>query len=126
MSAWAEQGIAPPRSTRYEVTDSQVSVPANAAARRGIQPVVDLTVRGPGDDRVDVAAGQSVTFRARIQVPPRTGQVVAIDWDFTGTGNFVAGVVRAAEADGARAGHLHLHHARHLLRGAARHLTTRR
>ena len=27
VSAWAEQGIAPPRSTRYEVVDSQVSVP---------------------------------------------------------------------------------------------------
>ena len=90
VSAWAEQGIAPPRSTRYEVTDSQVSVPANAAARRGIQPVVDLTVKGPGDDRVDMTAGQSVTFQAKIQVPPNTGQVVAIDWDFTGTGNFVA------------------------------------
>ena len=90
VSAWAEQGIAPPRSTRYEVTDSQVSVPANAAARRGIQPVVDLTVKGPGHDRVDVAAGQTVTFQAKIQVPPNTGQVVATDWDFTGTGTFVA------------------------------------
>jgi hypothetical protein len=90
VSAWAEHGIAPPPSTRYDVSDSQVSVPANAAARRGIQPVVDLTVRGPGHDRVDVAAGQSVTFKAKIQVPPNTGQVVATEWDFTGTGNFVA------------------------------------
>jgi hypothetical protein len=90
VSAWVEQGIAPPRSTRYEVTDSQVSVPGDAAVRRGIQPVVDLTVKGPGDDRVDVAVGQSVTFQAKIQVPPNTGQVVATDWDFTGSGNFTA------------------------------------
>src|SRR4029453_18527085 len=90
VSAWAEQGIAPPRSTRYDVTDSQVSVPANAAARRGIQPTVALTVEGPGHDQVDITAGQAVTFQATIRVPPGTGQVVATDWDFTGTGNFVA------------------------------------
>lgn len=38
---------------------------ANAAARKGIQPVVDLTVKGA--DRIDVTAGQTVTFIAKIQ-----------------------------------------------------------
>ena len=67
-------------------------MPANAAARRGIQPVVDLTVKGPNglSDHVDVVAGQPVTFKAKIQVPPSTGRVVATEWDFTGTGNFEA------------------------------------
>ena len=126
VSAWAEQGIAPPRSTRYEVVDSQVSVPASAAARRGIQPVVDLKVRGPGHDRVDVAAGQPVTFRARIHVPPRTGQVVATEWDFAGTGNFTPASFGPPKPTVHVQHHLHLHHARHVLRGAAGHVTTRR
>ena len=86
VSAWAEQGIAPPRSTRYDVVDSQVSVPASAAARRGIQPVVDLKVDGA--TRIDVTAGQPVTFRAHIHVPPRTGEIVATEWDLEGTGAF--------------------------------------
>jgi hypothetical protein len=86
VSAWAERGVAPARSTRYDVADSQVTVPANAAVRRGIQPVVDLTVDHAV--RIDVAAGQPVTFKAKIQVPPHAGEVVATDWDFTGTGNF--------------------------------------
>jgi hypothetical protein len=92
VSAWAERGVAPPPSTRYSITDSQVSVPANAAVRRGIQPVVDLTA-GHGQrhrGRIDVAAGQTVTFKAKIQVPPNTGKVVAIAWDFTGNGTFIA------------------------------------
>lgn len=90
VAAWAERGVAPPRSSRYEVDDSQVAVPASAGARRGIQPVVDLTVAGAGADadRVDVAAGQSVTFRARITVPPHAGRVVAAEWDLAGTGSF--------------------------------------
>jgi hypothetical protein len=88
VSAWAERGVAPARSTRYDVVDSQFSVPANAAARRGIQPVVDLTVNDAA--QIDVAAGQTVTFMAKIQVPPGAGKVVNTEWDFLGNGNFTA------------------------------------
>ena len=87
VTAWVEAGVAPPRSTRYDIVDSQVVVPNNAGARRGIQPAVDLKVDGA--TQVDVAAGETVSFRARVQVPPRTGQVVAVDWDFTGIGSFM-------------------------------------
>jgi hypothetical protein len=86
VSAWAERGVAPPESTRYTVADSQISVPDKAAHRRGIQPVVDLTVNGA--TRIDIAAGETVTFKARIQVPPKAGEVVATEWDFLGTGAF--------------------------------------
>jgi hypothetical protein len=86
MSAWAERGVAPARSTRYEVVDSQIRMPTNAAAHRGIQPIVDLTVNDAA--RIDVAAGQSVTFVAKIQVPPGVGKVVGTEWDFLGDGNF--------------------------------------
>ena len=46
LSRWVEEDVAPPASTSYEVVDGQVIVPDDAAARRGIQPVVSLTVDG--------------------------------------------------------------------------------
>lgn len=88
VSAWAEKGVAPARSTNYEVVDGQVKVPAKAAMRQGIQPVVDLTVNGTA--KIDITAGQTVTFIARIQVPQGSGKIVATEWDFAGTGDFKA------------------------------------
>jgi hypothetical protein len=92
LSAWVERGTPPPASPDYEVVDGQVEVPATAGARRGIQPVVDL--KADGRTRADVAVGEPVTFTARIQVPRDTGEVVAADWDFLGTGTYaVAGTL---------------------------------
>nr|WP_255374639.1 PKD domain-containing protein [Cohnella sp. OV330] len=88
VSAWAEKGVAPAGSTRYQVTNGQVLLPAGAAVRQGIQPVVDLTVGGAA--RIDIAAGKSVTFKAKIQVPPGSGKIVRTDWDFLGDGRFSA------------------------------------
>ncbi|TCC36623.1 Tat pathway signal sequence domain protein [Kribbella speibonae] len=93
VSAWVERGVAPPRSSQYKVVDGQVQVPARATARGGIQPVVDLTANG--SDHVDVAAGQRVTFSARIQAPPKTGSVVAAAWDFTGSGTYTSSAIGA-------------------------------
>jgi hypothetical protein len=86
LAAWAEQGVTPPASTAYEVVDGQVHVPATARERMGIQPVVDLTVGGR--NRVDVAVGDEVTFRASIELPPGTGTIAAIEWDLDGSGQF--------------------------------------
>lgn len=86
VSAWAEKGFEPARSTRYDVVDSQIIVKENAAVRRGIQPVIDLSVNGV--TRIDIAAGQKVTFLAKIQVPPGTGKIVGTEWDFNGTDKF--------------------------------------
>ncbi|MGO4373692.1 Tat pathway signal sequence domain protein, partial [Paenibacillus sp. MCAF20] len=88
VSAWAEKDMAPPKSTRYDVFDNQITVPANAAVRQGIQPVVDLTVNN--SDRIDINAGQTITFKAKIQVPPGAGKVVSTEWDFLGNGDFTA------------------------------------
>ncbi|MEU9246187.1 Tat pathway signal sequence domain protein [Streptomyces sp. NPDC048385] len=88
LSAWVEKGVQPPRTTVYDVSDSQTLVPEDASARRGIQPVVDLTV--DGTDRIEVRAGQTVTFKARIDVPAGAGRVVHTEWDFVGTGDFTA------------------------------------
>jgi hypothetical protein len=85
LSAWVEKGARPP-DTNYRVVDSQVEVPARAAQRGGIQPVVHLQVNG--GTRAEVAAGQAVTFTAAIEVPPRAGSVVAAEWDFEGAGTF--------------------------------------
>ena len=86
LSAWVERGIAPPASTNYRIDQGRVIVPATAEARKGIQPVVDLTVNAA--DHVEIAAGQSASFTGTITVPPGTGSVVAADWDFAGTGEF--------------------------------------
>jgi hypothetical protein len=88
VSAWVEKGVSPARSTKYEVVDGQIEVPKQAVVRRGIQPVVDLTVNGAA--RIDVSAGQTVNFVAKIQVPSGGGKIVETEWDFTGTGAFKA------------------------------------
>ena len=86
LSRWVEEGVAPPPSTSYEVVDGQVVVPAEASLRRGIQPVVSLTV--DGEARADVAVGTAVTFHATAQVPEGTGVIVTVEWDFDGAGSF--------------------------------------
>ncbi len=84
--AWVEHGLPAPASTSYDVVDGQVSVPARAADRKGIQPTVEVTADGGA--RTEVAAGAEVTFSALIEVPPGTGTVVAAEWDFDGSGEY--------------------------------------
>ena len=86
LSAWVEAGVAPPPSTTYEVVDGQVVVPAEARERRGVQPVVSLTV--DGGTRADVPVGAEVTFRATAAVPDGTGAMVTVEWDIDGAGDF--------------------------------------
>lgn len=88
LAAWVEKGTPPPASTNYQIVKGQVVVPPTAAQRRGIQPVVHLKANGA--DRAEVRAGQPVTFTADIAVPPRTGRIVAAQWDFDGAGTFPA------------------------------------
>ena len=92
VAAWAERDAVAPRSTRYRMVDGQVIVPERASQRRGIQPVVDLAVRG--GDRITVRVGQQVTFSGRAQVPPGTGKIVSVGWDFTGTGSYATTAIR--------------------------------
>lgn len=97
VSAWVERGVRPPTNTRYSVVESQVQVPAQAAQRGGIQPVVSL--KANGRERADAAVGEPVTFVAEIVVPPGTGKVVAAEWDLLGVGDYpVAGQLAAASA----------------------------
>jgi hypothetical protein len=102
VSQWVEEGVAPPPSTNYEVVDGQVIVPADASHRRGVQPVVSLTV--DGHERADVAVGDVVTFRAAAQVPGEAGFIVTMEWDFDGVGSFpiAESVAVAARVDSER------------------------
>jgi hypothetical protein len=86
VSAWVEKGVAPPQSTHYQIVDGQVRIPAGAAERKGIQPVVALKVNG--GQRAVIKAGQSVALSGTITVPPGAGFVTAADWDFDGRGTF--------------------------------------
>jgi hypothetical protein len=61
-------------------------VPADAARRRGIQPVVSLTV--DGDVRADVALGDVITSAPPHEVPEGAGVIVTVEWDFDGAGSF--------------------------------------
>jgi hypothetical protein len=101
LSTWVEKGVTPPESTHYQVIEGQVIIPGKAATRRGVQPVVTLTVNG--GVRAEIPVGQPVTFQGMIEVPPGTGQVVKAEWDFEGAGDYpVAGEIKT-NASGAQA-----------------------
>ncbi|MEJ6009570.1 PKD domain-containing protein [Novosphingobium aquae] len=82
LMAWAEKGIAPPKSTAYAIRNGQVIPPDDAAARGGLQPVMDLKVNG--GTRAKAAAGQPVTLRASFAMPPKTGMIVQYGWSIEG------------------------------------------
>lgn len=86
LSLWVEQGIAPPATTNYTQSHAQITLPASADERQGIQPVVSLLANKTHCARV--AVGQSVVFEAAIAVPNKTGTVCSADWDIEGQGTF--------------------------------------
>ena len=75
VADWAETGTPPAASTAYTVENGQVVVPAAAQDRRGVQPVVAVSPQ-----RVSVARGEPVTFRACADAPDGV-PVVEFDWD---------------------------------------------
>ena len=83
LMAWAEKGVAPPSSTHYKIVNGQVIPAKEAADRGGLQPVVNFTANGA--DRVVVAANQPVNLVAKLEMPPRTGQIVRYNWTVAGT-----------------------------------------
>jgi hypothetical protein len=87
VAAWAEKGIAPPLESAYRQQGGQISVPAMAAERRGIQPVVALSANGL-TGRVAVEAGQPVQLSGLIELPPGGGGIVSAEWDYDGSGAY--------------------------------------
>ena len=82
MMAWAENGVAPKPSSRwtFELPLTQVILSPDAAERKGLQPVVNLSVNGSDLARVDV--NQPVNLVARLDMPPATGRIVGYDWTY--------------------------------------------
>ena len=81
LMTWAEKGVAPPPSTKYTIRNGQVTPPENAAERGGISPVMKLTANGVS--RATVRAGQAVNLAGKLEMPPRTGQIVKYTWTIT-------------------------------------------
>jgi hypothetical protein len=67
LAAWVERGEEPAPTSVYEVADGQVAIPATAAERRGVQPVVELRVNGAAT--ATVRAGESVTVGIAAAAP---------------------------------------------------------
>lgn len=86
LSNWVEKGIEPAPTTNYKIEDGQVILPTVATERKGIQPVVNLTINGA--KKKEVKIGKTVTFTGIIDLPANTGKVVSADWDFEGKGTF--------------------------------------
>jgi hypothetical protein len=100
LSAWVEKGVAPPASTSYRIVDGQVELPVAAAQRKGIQPIV--TVGANGSPRVEIAAGDTLTISAVIEVPPQAGRVVAAEWSLEGTGAYSPAEFSSSDGTGTR------------------------
>ena len=95
LSEWVEQGKPPAASTRYSVQDGQVAVPARAADRQGVQPVVSMTA--DGGPRADVPVGTQVLLTAVAEAPPGGGKIVRVQWDLDGDGSFeIDGIIEPA------------------------------
>ncbi len=99
LDAWVVAGAEPPAGTGYLIdADNQVHLPATAARRAGVQPVVALSAEtedAEAGGRLEIPAGTTVTLRIDAEVPPGAGTITAVEWDPQGTGDYVA----ASDAD---------------------------
>ncbi|TRY17710.1 Tat pathway signal sequence domain protein [Tessaracoccus rhinocerotis] len=86
IANWAEDGVEPPASTQYDVVNGQIVVPDGATDRLGIQPTVSLT--GGGLERVQAKVGEPVALTATVQVPPGAGEIIRVEWDLDGDGDY--------------------------------------
>jgi len=82
LSAWVEEGIAPPPSSGYELRDQQVILAENAQERQGIQPVVTLIANGQHCLRIK--AGETVHLSAEVGLTKRMGGILSFEWSFEG------------------------------------------
>ena len=85
LVAWVEDAVVP-AGTSYTFRDGKVTLPATAAERGGIQPVVRATANRVV--RAEVSTGQPVELSVHAEVPSGAGQIVAVAWDFDGSGTY--------------------------------------
>jgi hypothetical protein len=87
LAAWVEDGIEPAGTTyTYDGREGRITLPATAAERGGIQPVVQVTANGGA--RADVKVGEAVALEVVAEAPPAGGTIIDIAWDFDGAGGF--------------------------------------
>jgi hypothetical protein len=82
---WVEEGVAPPNTT-FDYIDGRVQLPAAAAERGGIQPVV--TVTADGGQCTQAKPGEPVRLDVSAELPPNAGTIISVEWDFDGSGAF--------------------------------------
>lgn len=84
LAAWVEKDEAPAAGTSYKVEDGQVIVPLSAAERGGVQPVAKLTANSRS--HTEVSPGATVLLMLTAATPPRSGEIVTVEWDLDGDG----------------------------------------
>jgi hypothetical protein len=85
LVAWVEDGVVP-AGTAYRFEKGTLTLPATAAERGGIQPVVSASANHLV--RADVRIGEPVHLELTAEVPSGAGTIVKAEWDFDGTGAF--------------------------------------
>ncbi len=84
---WVERGTPPPASTSYRFApDNALVLPASAAERLGIQPVVQATANGGAV--VHARVGDEVRLAGLAEIPPGAGAIVKTEWDPEGGGEW--------------------------------------
>ena len=85
LIAWVEDDVEP-AGTSFEMSDNQVRLPVEAAARGGIQPVVSVAANG--GIRADVGGGETVDVSLQAEMPPGAGFLTSVEWDLDGSGAY--------------------------------------
>ncbi len=86
LVAWVEKDRRPAQE-HYELTrDRRFILPATAAERGGVQPMVKAEANG--GVRAQVKAGETVNFVVEAETPPHAGTIIKVEWDFDGQGRF--------------------------------------
>ncbi len=87
LSRWVEEGVAPPaeHALRGGRRAGRGAGRRAGTARRSSRWCTSAPTarRGPTSQ-----PGEEVTLRATAEVPPGTGSIVAVEWDFDGSGTF--------------------------------------
>jgi hypothetical protein len=82
---WVERDVEP-AGTNYSYEGGKVTLPSSAAERGGIQAVVEVTANGSKLAKVRV--GETVELTVSAEVPPGAGTLIAVEWDFDGSGTY--------------------------------------
>jgi len=102
VANWVENDIPPADSSVYTIDDGQLYVSNDANKRKGLQPVVNLTVNG--GKKATISCGESVYLNAVVELPENTGKLTEAHWNFEGkSGYTIDGALSEMDPDGTKA-----------------------